>query len=136
MKFPSPKVALCLYKSNRCNCVESCCYTWAGALNCYFKRLDKLQKRVCKTVGPSLLVSLEPSVHRRNVVSLGFSISITLVDVYLNWLNWFHILILEEGQLVILIDCMILLSPFQDVMWVSMSTDSFLAQLGSGILCP
>ena len=87
MKFPSPKVALCLYKSNRCNCVESCCYTWASALNCYFKRLDKLQKRVCKTVGPSLVVSLEPSAHRRNVISLGFSISITLVDVYLNWLK-------------------------------------------------
>ena len=30
----------------------------------------------------------------------------------MNWLNWFHFLILEGGLLVILIDCMIFLSPF------------------------
>ena len=39
------------------------------------------------------------------------------------------------GLLVILIDCMIFLSPFLDDTRVSMSTVSFLAQLGSGILC-
>ena len=32
---------------------------------------------------------------------------IALVDVHLNWLNWFHFLILEAGLLDILIDCMI-----------------------------
>ena len=37
---------------------------------------------------------------------LHFSVGITWVDVYLNWLNWFHFLILE-GLLVILIDSMI-----------------------------
>ena len=35
------------------------------------------------------------------------SISITLVDVHLNWLNWFYFLILDGGLLVILIDCLI-----------------------------
>ena len=35
----------------------------------------------------------------------------------------------------ILIDCMIFLSPFLNVTGISMSTVSFLAQLGSGILC-
>ena len=39
---------------------------------------------------------------------------LTLVDVHLNWLNWFHFLIPEEGLLVT-IDCIILLSPFLDV---------------------
>ena len=64
-----------------------------------------------------------------------FPIGITLVDVLKNWLNWFHLLFLEEGLLVILIDCMIFLSPFLDVTRMSMSTVSFLAQLDSGILC-
>ena len=33
--------------------------------------LDKLQKRICRTVGPSLAPSLEPLAHRRNVASLS-----------------------------------------------------------------
>ena len=32
--------------------------------------LDKLQKYVCRTVGPSLVASLEPLVHCRNVSNL------------------------------------------------------------------
>ena len=58
-----------------------------------------------------------------------------MVDVHLNWLNGCHFLILEVGLLVILIDCMIFLSPFQNVTRMSISTVSFLAQLDSGILC-
>ena len=60
-----------------------------------------------------------------------------MVDVLQNWLNWFHFLFLEEFLLVILIDCIIFLSPFADVTRMSMSriTVSFLAQLDSGILC-
>ena len=58
-----------------------------------------------------------------------------MVDVNVNWLNWFHFLILEEGQLIILIDCMIFLSPFLDVTRMPVSTVSFLAHLDSGILC-
>ena len=52
-----------------------------------------------------------------------------------NWLNWFHFLSLEGSPLVILIDCMIFLSPFLDVTRMFIATVSFLAQLGSGILC-
>ena len=44
---------------------------WAGAPSCYLELLDKLQKWICKTVGPSLAASLEPLVHRRNVASLS-----------------------------------------------------------------
>ena len=40
----------------------------------------------------------------------------------------------ESVKRVILIDCMIFLSPFLDVTRMSMSTVSFLAQLDSGIL--
>ena len=68
-------------------------------------------------------------------ISSGLFTGITLVDVLQNWLNWFHFPFLEGGLLVILIDCMIFLSPFLDVTRMSMSTVSFLAQLDSGILC-
>ena len=59
---------------------------------------------------------------------------LTSVDVQLNWLNWFHFLILEEGLLV-MIDCIILLSPFLDVTRIYMSTASVLAQQDYGIFC-
>ena len=64
-----------------------------------------------------------------------YAIGITLVDVLQNWFSWFHFLFFEVGPLVILIDCMIFLSPFLDVTRMSMSTVSFLAQLDPGILC-
>ena len=85
MKSHSLEVALYLYKSTMHPCMEYCCLVWAGATSCYLKLLDKLQKRICKTVGPSLAVFLEPLAHHRNVAS--FSIGITLVGVHLNWLN-------------------------------------------------
>ena len=44
-------------------------HVWAGASSCYLEILDKLQKRVCRTVGPSFAVSLEPLAHRQNVAS-------------------------------------------------------------------
>ena len=69
-----------------------------------------------------------------NKNKLVFSIGIILVDVHLNWLNWFHFLILEGDLLVILMDCMASLSPSLDVVRMSMSAVSFLAQLNSGIL--
>ena len=62
-----------------------------------------------------------------------FSIGITLVDLHLNWLNWFDFLILEGALLVILIDCTIFLSPFLDVTMMSISTVSFLEQLDFAI---
>ena len=106
MKFLSPEVALYLYKSTIRPCMEYCCQVWAGAPNCYLELLDKLQKRICRTVGPSLAASLEPLAHRQNVASLSLFYRY-LVDAHLNWLNWFHFLILEGGLLVILIDCMV-----------------------------
>ena len=72
MKFLSPEVALYLYKSTIRPCMEYSCHVWAGSPTCYFELLDKLQKRICRTVGPSLAASLEPFAHRRNVASLSF----------------------------------------------------------------
>ena len=51
--------------------MEYCCHVWAVAPSCYLELLDKLQKRICRTVGPSIAASLEPLAHRRNVASLS-----------------------------------------------------------------
>ena len=50
--------------------MEYCCHVWVGTASCYLELLDKPQRRVCRTVGPSLANSLEPLAHRRNVASL------------------------------------------------------------------
>ena len=70
MKFLSPEVVLYLYKSTIRPCMEYCCHVWVRAPSCYLKLLDKLQKRICRSVGPSLAACLEPLAHRRNVASL------------------------------------------------------------------
>ena len=132
MKFLSPEVALYLYKSTIRPWMEYCCHFWAGAPSCYMELLDKLQKRICRTIGPSLAASLEPLAHRRNVASLS-----------LLYRYYFGRCSSELAQLVPLPYSRgrstrysdRLLSPFLDVTSMSMSTVSFLAQLDSGILC-
>ena len=107
------EVALCLYKSTMCICMEYCyipCkYTYCTQLSVVMAglvllvavwMLDKLQKQLCTSV--SLI---------------------------------FYFLIFMVGPLVLLIDCLIFLSPFLDVIRISMLTFSFLTQLVSGIIC-
>ena len=120
MNFLSPEVALYLYKSTICPYMKYCCHIWAGVPSCYLELLDKLQKQICMTVGLSLAAFLEPLAHQQNMVSLSLSFR-------------YYFLFLKGGLHVILIDCMIFLSPFQDVTRMSMSTVSFLALLESGI---
>ena len=67
MKFLSPQVALHLYKSTIWSSMEYRCHVWAGAPSRYMELLDKLQKQICRIVGPSLAASVEPLAHRRNV---------------------------------------------------------------------
>ena len=69
MKFLSPEIALYVCKSSTRRYMEYC--VWAGAPSCYLELLDKLQKQICWTVGPSLAASLEPLAHGRNVASLS-----------------------------------------------------------------
>ena len=58
-KFLSPEAALYLYKSKIRLYIEYCCYVWAGVPRCYLDLLDKLQKRISRTVGLSFAASLE-----------------------------------------------------------------------------
>ena len=71
MKFFSPEVALYLYKSTKHTYMEYCCHVWAGAPICYLELLDKVQKPICRAVGPSVAASLEPLTHYLNVASLS-----------------------------------------------------------------
>ena len=68
MKFLSPEVALYLYKSTIHSCMEYCCHIWDGGPNYYLELLDKLQKRICKTVGLS-----HATAASANVASLGIT---------------------------------------------------------------
>ena len=71
MKFLSLEVALYLYKSTIRPSTECCNHVWAGAPSCYLELLNKLQKQICRIVGPSLSASLEPLAHHQNMVSLS-----------------------------------------------------------------
>ena len=71
MKFLSLEITLYLYKSTIHPYMVYCCHIWAGAPSCYLELLDKVQKRICQTNGPSLVASLEPLAHRQNVASLS-----------------------------------------------------------------
>ena len=62
MKFLSREVVLYFYKST-IRCMEYCCCVWAGAPSCYLELLNKLQKQICRTVGPSLAACHEPLAH-------------------------------------------------------------------------
>ena len=105
---------LFIYKSTIRPCM-------VGAPSCYLGVLDKLQKRICRAVGPLLATSLEPLAHPRNVATL-----------YLFCMYYFR---RYSSELTQLLNCMNFLSPLLDVTRMSMSTVSFLGQLGSGILC-
>ena len=71
MKFFSPEAALYLYKSTICPLMEYCYHVFAAAASCYLELLDKLQKGICRIVGSSLVASLEPLAHCRNMTSLS-----------------------------------------------------------------
>ena len=135
MKFLFPEVFLYLYKSTIRPYIEYCCHVWAGASSCYLELLDKLQKQICRTVGPSLAASLEPLAHCRNVASLSL-------------FYWYYFgrcsselaqlvpLPFSQGKSTRYSDRLHdFLSPFLDLKRMSMPIVSFLAQLDSGILC-
>ena len=47
----------CISINLPCPCMEYCCLIWAGAPSWYLKLLDKLEKQIRRTVGPSLAAS-------------------------------------------------------------------------------
>ena len=124
MKFLSPEVALYLYKSTIWSCMESCCHVWAGAPSWYLQLLDKIQKWICRRVGPSLVASFEPFIHPPNIASLS-----------LFYWYYFRRCSCKLAQLVppysrgrstiILIDFMIFLSPLHIRFYKDVYVNSF-----------
>ena len=125
MMLISPEVTLYLYKSTK----------RSGTPSCYLQLLDMLQKRICRTVGPSLAASLETLAYRRNVASLS-----------LFYRYYFRRYYFELAQLVPFLYSRGRSPPYSDrlhdffvtIPWCykdSMSIVSFLAQADSGILC-
>ena len=84
MKLLSYKIGLYLYRASIQVRMECGCHIWAGAPSCCLDMLDKVQKQMCRSAGPSITASFEPLGHRRNVASLSLLIGITLVDIHLN----------------------------------------------------
>ena len=114
IKFLSSDVVLYLRKSANSlawNTVVNLgwCFWWV--FNCSFM-LDKLQKW-----------------------TLSLSRGISLVDVYLNLVNWLHLAILVVGPIIIEKGCIIFLPLILDVPRRTMWTVSFLAQLHSWTKC-
>ena len=86
IKFISPEVAICPFKSTIRPCMEYCCHVWAGVHSCFLELLGKLQKQIYMTVDASLAASIEPLGNRK---------------------PWFHFFILEGVVLIIVIDYII-----------------------------
>ena len=135
MKFVFPEVALYLCKSTRRLCMEYCCHIRAGAPSCYLELLAKLQKQICRTVGPSLPASVEPLAHRRNVASSSLfykyyfgRCSSELAQLILPFSQGRSTRYSDRSH-----DFLIFL--ILHVTKMSVSTVSFLAQLDSRILC-
>ena len=92
--------------------IEYCCHVWAAAPSCYLELLEKLQKRIWRAVGPSLAASLKPVAHRQNVASLSLFYRYHFGRYSSELAQLVPIPFFRGGLLIILIDCMIFLSPF------------------------
>ena len=103
------------------------CLLWAGAPNCYLELLDKLQRRICRTFGPSLAASLKPLAHCQNLASLSLFYSYYF-GRFSSELAQLVPLPFSRGRSTRYSDRLHdFLSPFLDVTRMSMSTVSFLA---------
>ena len=135
MKFLSPEVTLYLFASTLRPCMEYCCHASAGSPRCYLELLDKLQKQILRAVGPSVAASLELLAHRRNVASLSLFYRYYF-GRYSSELARLVSPLYSRGMFIRYSDRLHdFLSQFLDAIRMSMSAVSFLAQLGSGILC-
>ena len=70
MKFLSPEVALYLYKSTIRPYMEYSCHFWAGTPIYYLELLDKLQKQISRTVGPSLAASSSKCIKLKSFLQV------------------------------------------------------------------
>ena len=60
-----------LHKSTIQSWMEYFCHIWAGALSCCLHMIDKLQKKICTTVAPSLTGNIDSFVYSWNKTRLS-----------------------------------------------------------------
>ena len=120
MTFFSSEVALYLYKPTVRPCIEYCSHVCTGAPYYYLDMLYKLQTGLRRTVGPTFATFLELVAPHQNVTSFSL-FNRYFVDVHVNWLNRLHFLIILGRPLIILIGCMMFLSPSLDIIKRSIS---------------
>ena len=82
VKFLLPVFDFYFFKSTIQACMKYCCHIWAGTPSRYLDMLDKLQKRIFRTVGTSLASCLEPLAFCQNVTSF-LSVIVTSTDVHM-----------------------------------------------------
>ena len=136
MKYLSPEAAFYLYKSTVRPCMEYCCHVWADAPSFCLDVLDKLQKRIYRTVGPSPATFPEPLAHRRNIPNLGLFYKYYFGGCYAKLAELFP-LPHSRGMSSRFFNryCITFMLPFLEAIMISMSTVFLHAQLGLGILC-
>ena len=100
---------------------------WAGAPSSCLDMLDKQQKQVCRIVDPTLATSLGPVAHRQGKTSVSL-FHWYYFGRYSSELTELIALPYSGGKSTFV-------SLFLDVVKMSISEVSFLAQLDSGILC-
>ena len=112
-------------------CMEVSFHDWVGAPCCKLNICGKLQKQECRTVNHSL--ETLPNCLNAMIVSLFCRYCF---DRYSSELSELFLLPYLSGRsLAILKGWVIFLSPFLDVIRISMPAVSFLAKLDRGILC-
>ena len=110
----------CLQENRSLNSFDEVSFSWGCSVSLYDHAWNSvvmfglvlvvatcnccISYKIYRTVGPSLAASLETLAHRQNVASLSLLYRYCFDIFFLNWLNWFHFIILEIGLLVILID--------------------------------
>ena len=97
--------------------------------------MEKLQKRICGTGGPSLAVPYEPLAHRRNLASLSLFSRYYFVRCSSELAQLVPLPYARGGFTRYSDRLRDFLSPVLDVTRMYMSTVSYLAQLDYGILC-
>ena len=82
VNFLLPVFDFYFYKSTIQDCMEYRCHVWAGTRSRYLDMLEKLQKRIFRTVGTSLASSLEPLALHKNATSFSSKV-VTSIDIHL-----------------------------------------------------
>ena len=111
--------------------MEYYCHVWAGAPSSYLELLNKLQKQICRTVGPLFAASLKSLAHHQTAASLSLFYRYYFGRCSSGLAQLVPVPYSQGRLIVILIDWIISPLPLLDVTRMSVSN---LIKLNSGTL--